>query len=53
MADTNDWSSKDDMGIFAELVALFGVKRGSDWFFVWNIIKLIFIIIFLAYCLCH
>ncbi len=53
MANNKDWSTKDDMELLAKLVALFGVQRGTDWFFVWTLIKLAVIIGFLVYCFCR
>ena len=52
MADDTHDSNKEDMKLLAELVALFGVKKGTDWYFVYTVIKLIAIIGFLVYCIC-
>ena len=53
MAENKDWDEKDEMEMFARLVALFGVKKGTDYYFVWTLIKLAVIIGFLVYFFCR
>ncbi len=52
MADDDNSGVSGDMKLLAQLVALFGVKKGTDWFVIWSIIKLAILIGFLVWCFC-
>ncbi len=46
----NNGGTGSELGLFTELVALFGAKKGSDIYFVITCIKLILIAVWLFWC---
>ena len=48
--DNNNSGTGSDLGLFAELVSLFGAKKGSDIYFAITCVKLFLIAAWLFWC---
>ena len=52
MADNDNSGAGSEMKLLAELVALFGAKKGTDWYLFILLVKVIVVVGFLVWCFC-